>query len=221
MPFLANDFEISSAFGPSYYGVQDLPELEALSPPGDNSFAFVESEGSWYFYDALSITAPSSPTVIVPDAITPPDPGRWIQSSAGPPPPHSHVMTDISDLDASGVPYAPGVVGDWASVPTVVAEALDEAIKRRLNVVNTAVNYLATFSDGLIRVAAAGVVISLPASPGAGDVGRSIVVKRVHTGATSSVSGNGNTIDGSASRTLVSRYDAEVYTWTGSEWDVN
>jgi len=90
-----------------------------------------------------------------------------------------------------------------------------------LNVVNTAVNYLATFSDGLIRVAAAGVVISLPASPGAGDVGRSIVVKRVHTGATSSVSGNGNTIDGSASRTLVSRYDAEVYTWTGSEWDVN
>ena len=71
----------------------------------------------------------------------------------------------------------------------------------------------------LVRVTFTGGTVNLPASPTASDVGRAIVIKKLATGVTS-VSGNGNNIDGSASANIVSRYDTLEVVWNGSTWDI-
>jgi hypothetical protein len=87
-------------------------------------------------------------------------------------------------------------------------------------VVFKAVSYVAVFGEYVVTTAA-GVVISLPPAPAIGDTGKSVAVKRIHAGAMSSASGNGNTIDGAAVYTMLNRYDEAEFVWSGTEWGVS
>lgn len=57
--------------------VSNPTELETL-PYNNCDTIFLCSEKAFYYFDAASVLAPSPPSVIIPDDITPPDPGRWL-----------------------------------------------------------------------------------------------------------------------------------------------
>ena len=66
-------------------GVSGISDLEDI--PASERFPFmvifVESEGTFYYWDSADTSAPLSPSVIKPDDVTLPDPGRWLQLPVG------------------------------------------------------------------------------------------------------------------------------------------
>jgi len=81
----------------SQYGapVQDLPELRAIPEAtlSDKQMRYVEDETTPYFYDVQATSGDEAPDDQVGGI------GFWIITASGPPPPHTHVVADITDFN--------------------------------------------------------------------------------------------------------------------------
>lgn len=303
---IAHDFAATPAPAPNslyanVFGVQTIPDLEALPAPADKSCAYVEDKLAEYFFDAESLNPIDGIFVVKPSELLVSQPGRWrmqkadVSSLAG-----TLVFqgvwnadTDTPTLtattptagyywyvDTAGSTNLGGItdwtVGDlavstggggWTKVDgnasvlsvngktgAVVLDTDDiaegsinlyftnarasaaapvQSVAGKIGAVTlnpsdtpwifqtTAVNYTATYGEFVV-ITASGVVVSLPAAPTLANAMKPIVVKRRHGGAASSVSGNGNSIDGSASVNLNGNGTAFEFVWnaTAGEWNL-
>jgi hypothetical protein len=83
-------------------------------------------------------------------------------------------------------------------------------------------NYTVLSTDSTIAVGAIGapITITLPATPKIGDFLYLKDVTGVAATHNITISGNGNTIDGSATSDITTNFGARVLEYTGSEWSL-
>jgi hypothetical protein len=108
------------------------------------------------------------------------------------------------------------------TVASIVANKFVTNLGRRRHITSTTISYLVLATDDIIAVGttSAGITVTLPASPTAGDAFD--VKDTVGLAATNNItiSGNGNDIDGASTFVISTNYGSVTLVFNGSEWNI-